>query len=55
MKKRLQIAFYLVLALCVFWFVASFIDVNMHNQIGVGYGKYQEWNIFYLILKGVVK
>ncbi len=55
MKKGLQIVFYLALVLCAFWFIASFIDVNMHNQIGTGYGKYQEWNIFYLILKGVLK
>lgn len=43
--------------ICIFilvWFVASFIDVNMHNMPWQDQ-QYQVWNAFTLLLKAVGK
>lgn len=28
------------------YLLASFVDVNMHNTLGAGYGNFADWNFF---------
>lgn len=44
-----NIALLICIAFAV-WFVASFVDVNIHNDIcNTNYGDFSPWNIFKLI------
>lgn len=42
-------AILICIMICV-WFLASFIDVNMHNDyFSEGYGDFAKWNVFALL------
>ena len=52
-KQARNISIFIFAAVFMFnliWFIASFIDVNIHNHVGEGYGQYQIWNMFTMFL-----
>ena len=55
MKRKLKICrMFIVLILFIFalWAAASFIDVNMHNDIFMeNYGEFANWNLFTIFQK----
>ena len=50
MKRKLKIgriSIVLILFIFALWAAASFIDVNMHNDIFMeNYGEFANWNLF---------
>lgn len=43
--------FYVVCVLVMIWLIASFIDVNAHNDVfAEDFGNYASWNVFELFL-----
>lgn len=52
----MRIILWVIVLAPLVWLFLSFIDVNMHNSIGEGYGQYHAWNAFILffdLMKGV--
>lgn len=50
MKVRWHNIGLLLIILIVVWIVASFVDVNIHNDIcNSNYGEFAKWNLFTLL------
>ena len=50
MKRKLKIGrmfIALILSMFTLWAAASFVDVNMHNDVFMeNYGNFADWNLF---------
>ena len=47
-KKQAENIASLVIVILLIWVLLSFIDTNIHNQLGAGYGQYHKWNAIIL-------
>lgn len=51
--RVVKVMFFMFCAAFAMWLVASFIDINMHNDpFAEDYKEYQEWNAFLTMFGG---